>query len=96
MIPISEIPDWRLQEVGAFAQCEDLTETLVAANKLLGLEGVDQLLTETKAGSTRESLRQAADELARVGLKPLASLIRRHARKARPAQMTTFKARWLR
>jgi hypothetical protein len=69
----------------AFAQCESVCEVIVVAHYLLGLEGVDKLLDQILPISSREQLRAEADELARVGLEPLAKLLRRHARRARAA-----------
>ncbi|WP_079602744.1 hypothetical protein [Bradyrhizobium erythrophlei] len=67
----------------ALAQCETVCEVIVVTHHWLGLEGVDKLLDRVLPISTREQLRGEADELARVGLTPLAQLIRRRARKAR-------------
>ena len=67
----------------ALAQCETVCEVIVVTHHWLGLEGVDKLLDRVVPISTREQLRGEADELARVGLTPLAQLIRRRARKAR-------------
>jgi hypothetical protein len=67
----------------ALAQCKTVCEVIVVLHHWLGLEGVDKLLDQVVPIPTREQLRAEADELARVGLKPLAQLIRRHARKAR-------------
>ena len=68
----------------ALAQCGSVCEVIVVLHHWLGLEGVDKLLDLVVPISTREQLRAEADELARVGLTPLAQLIRRHSRKARP------------
>jgi hypothetical protein len=67
----------------ALAQCNSVCEVFVVLNYWLGLEGVDKLLDRVVPISTREQLQGEADELARVGLTPLALLIRRRARKAR-------------
>jgi hypothetical protein len=69
----------------ALAQCETVCEVIVVAHYLIALEGVDKLLDQILPISFREQLRAEADEVARVGLKPLAKLIRRHALRARPA-----------
>jgi hypothetical protein len=42
---------------------------------------------------TRESLREAANEVKRAGLTDLAMLLRQHAKRVKPAPMN-FKKRW--
>ena len=74
-----------------FGQCETIAEILVVINHLFGLAGVEKLLTE--APGSRESLREAAEEIGRVGLQELAQITRRHARKAKP-EKPTFDRRW--
>lgn len=71
-------PEYR----GPFAQCQDLDELLLVVHRMLGLDAVDRLLTEV--ANTREALRDAASKFAAIGLKPLAQLVRKHARRARP------------
>jgi hypothetical protein len=81
------------RDSGLFANCETVSEIIVIVNHLLGLDGVETLLMKAIPDVTREGLRQAADEIGRVGLKELAKLTRRYARKAKPAPLT-FKTRW--
>jgi hypothetical protein len=81
------------RETNLFAPCETLAEVLVVVHRLLGPDAVDQLLGDNRDISTREGLREAADTFKRVGLIKLASLVRKHARRAKPAPMT-FKTRW--
>jgi len=95
MLQASDIPPDRWREVGAFAVCETLAELFVAVRTVLGMEGVERLLIDDLDGSTRESLRRAADEIALVGLRDLARLVRRYARRAKPAP-PNFKTRWRR
>ena len=83
------------QNTSAFSLAETQAELFLIVERLLGLPAVEQLLIDTKSSATRESLRVAANELTRVGLKPLAALVREHARRAKPAS-PTFKTRWRR
>ena len=75
--------DQRLDDRGVFAACESLAEILVVLQTLVGIEAVDQLLADSD--DTGETLREAADKFAAIGLKPLAQLVRKHARRAKPA-----------
>jgi hypothetical protein len=86
-----DIPPDRLRDVGPFALCDTLAEVLVLARAELGLEAVDALLPGLDC--TRESLREAANEVKRAGLIDLALLLRQHAKKAKPAPVN-FKRRW--
>jgi hypothetical protein len=74
-------PSWP-EDRRPFALCEDLGELLLVVHQLLGLEAVDRLLAEVT--NTKEALRDAASKFAAIGLKPLAQLVRKHARRARP------------
>jgi hypothetical protein len=95
MLTASDIPPERWQETGVFSICETQAELFLTVQRLLGLPAVEQLLIDTKADATRETLRAAANELARVGLKPVAALVRKHARRAKPKPQN-FKTRWRR
>jgi hypothetical protein len=95
MLSRADIAPNTWQETGVFSLCETQAELFLTVHQLLGLPAVEQLLIDTKASATSVSLRRAADELSRVGLKPLAALVRRHARRAKPAPQN-FKARWRR
>jgi hypothetical protein len=68
-----------------FNQCHRLDELLLVVHRLLGPEAVDRLLTENKAANTKEALGDAAGKFAAIGLRPLAQLVRVHARRARPS-----------
>jgi hypothetical protein len=83
------------QNTGVFSLAETQAELFLIVERLLGLPAVEQLLTDTKASATSVSLRRAADELSRVGLNPLAALVRKHARRVKPAS-PNFKTRWRR
>jgi hypothetical protein len=85
MLTASDIAPDRWQETGVFSICETQAELYLIVQRLLGLPAVEQLLIDTKSSATRESLRVTANDLARVGLKPLAALVRKHARLAKPA-----------
>jgi hypothetical protein len=74
-----------------FEPCETLAELFVLTHHLIGIDGVEKLLTEAKP--TKESLREAADEIARVGMVELARVVRLHARRAKPGP-PTFDQRW--
>lgn len=74
---------------GIFAGCETLIELLVALRHLAGGAGVEQFLQQEAPKETRQSLRNAADELKRVGLRHLGATVRRHARRA-PVAAATF------
>jgi hypothetical protein len=91
MIPKDDVPSERWAEVGPFAVVESTVELFVAVNRLLGVEGAEQLLRQSPG--TRQSLRSDADQLARVGLRDLAALLRRHVRRA-PVAPPTFNERW--
>lgn len=83
MIPKDRIPPEAWQACGEFAVCETDAEFVIAGAVAFGIEGVDRALREVKP--SRERLREAANELALVGLKDLAALLRAHARRAKPA-----------
>jgi hypothetical protein len=70
---------------GTFAACETSAEVLLAVHHLFGLGEVERLLIETSSSATKEGLRRDADQLALVGLRELAGVVRRHARKAKAA-----------
>jgi hypothetical protein len=76
-------PSWR-EDRGPFSLCEDVGELLLVVHRLLGLDAVDRLLTKDKAANIREPLQEAARKFAAIGLMPLAQLVRKHARRARP------------
>jgi hypothetical protein len=82
MIPRDDVAPAQWEAFGPFAVCEDLTEIVLAINRLGGLDAVEFVIT--KATLTRESLREAADRLKAVGLVDLAQLLRQHARRAKP------------
>lgn len=77
---------------GIFDGCETLVELLVALRHLLGGAGVEQFLQQEAPKETRQSLRNAADELKRVGLRHFGATVRRHARRA-PLAPPTFAGR---
>ncbi|SRR5258708_2216821 len=93
MLQPNDVDPDRWRQTGPFSICETPAEIIIAVNKLLGVPGVEQFLVAAKLYSTRETLRQAANELRLVGMKDLAALVRKHARRAKPAPMT-FKKRW--
>jgi predicted ABC-type transport system involved in lysophospholipase L1 biosynthesis ATPase subunit len=66
-----------------FSACETHAEVFVVVSRLTGLEGVERLLIEIAHDSAREQLREAVDELNRVGLTDLAAIVRKHAGRAR-------------
>jgi hypothetical protein len=67
---------------GELAACQTTAELYVVVARLFGgLDEVDRLLRQT--ASLREDLRRDADQIAHVGMKDLAALLRRHARKAK-------------
>ncbi|MBR1301245.1 hypothetical protein [Bradyrhizobium sp. AUGA SZCCT0042] len=68
-----------------FSICETPAEVYLIVQHLHGLDAVETMLADRLPSSTREGLKRDADDLARVGVKPLASLVRRYARQARPA-----------
>lgn len=68
---------------GPYALCQTIDELLVVVSVLHGLDAVDQLLVEVEL--TREMLHEAANQFASIGHKPLAALVRKHARRAQPA-----------
>jgi hypothetical protein len=70
---------------GELAACQTTAEVYVVVARLFGgLDEVDRLLQQT--ASPREHLRRDADQIARVGMKDLAALLRRHARTAKRAR----------
>jgi hypothetical protein len=71
-------------EGAIFSICRTAAEVLVVVHHLDGLQAVENLLAELLLVSTREGMRQDADELKMAGLVELASLVRRFARKAKP------------
>jgi hypothetical protein len=73
-------------EVNEFSACESLAEIFLVVFHLAGLPGVAHVLT--KSESTREALRDAADMFQRVGMKPVAEVLRAVARKAKRARPT--------
>jgi hypothetical protein len=81
MLQPSEIAPESWQKTGPFTLCETFSEVIVAVHRLIGLDGVEDLLA--KVENSREELREAADELALVGLKPVAAVLRRHACRAK-------------
>ena len=93
MLQPSEIPPEHWAETGIFSVCETLAELFLTLERQLGLDAVEKLLIKIRGDATREMLRTAADQLGLVGLKPLAALVRKHARKAKPARLN-FKTRW--
>jgi hypothetical protein len=70
-------------ETNEFSACETGAELILVLHHLLGIEAVEELLMA--GAGTRQSLRRAADQFAGVGLKALASLLRKFARKAKLA-----------
>lgn len=64
--------------------CASLAEVFLVTFHLAGLPGVQHVLT--KSDSTREALRDAADMFQRVGMKPVAEVLRAVARKAKRAR----------
>jgi len=79
-------------ETGVFALCESSAEVFLLVYREAGLSGVEDLF-RIETGNTREGLRRDANTFARIGMKPLADLLRREARKAKPAPLN-FKKRW--
>jgi RNA polymerase-interacting CarD/CdnL/TRCF family regulator len=75
---------------GPFAPCEDVTEVMLVVHKLGGMRAVEFVLDKSKM--SKETLREAADRLKRVGLVDLAQLLRQHARRAKP-RPPSFKER---
>jgi hypothetical protein len=63
--------------------CGTVGEVLLAASAIYGLAGVEFLLQQTAEGSTRESLREAAQSFKRVGLTEMADLVRAHVGRAK-------------
>jgi hypothetical protein len=70
-------------ETDPFVSCETLAEVLLVVHAMEGLSGVARVLTETD--STRESLRDAANQFKRVGMTELADLVKLIAKKAKRA-----------
>jgi len=70
-------------ETNELSMCESLSEVLLVVHTLHGLPGVAHVLTETD--STRESLREAANQFKRVGMTEIADMLRLVAKKARRA-----------
>jgi hypothetical protein len=81
------------EEIGAFALCKSTAEIFLVVDRLLGTSALETLLGDLLTTVPRESLREAADLLANVGLKAQAKVIRAAARKARPAP-PNFDQRW--
>jgi hypothetical protein len=81
------------EERGVFAYCADVAEVILLANRMHGQQFVEALLAEVVTVVPREALRQAADQLAHVGLPVLAKTIRRFARKAKPGPLG-FDQQW--
>jgi hypothetical protein len=75
---------------GPFAPCEDVTEVMLVVHKLGGMRAVEFVLDKSKM--SKETLREAADRLKRVGLVDLAQLLRQHARRAKPRPPLTQRA----
>ena len=73
--------DQRPDDRGVFAACESLAEILVVLNTLSGIEAVDQLLADSDIA--KDTLREVADKFAAIGLKPMAQLVRKYARRAK-------------
>jgi hypothetical protein len=71
-------------ETNEFSTCESVAEVLVVMFHLAGLPGVAHVLT--KLDATRESLRDAAGMLQRVGMREIANMLRLVARKAKRAR----------
>jgi hypothetical protein len=94
MIPVSDVPPDVLREYGPWALCETSLEIFVVLFNQEGLAGVETLLQQP-VGFTKEGLRRDADVLGKIGMRPLAALLRQHARRAKPAR-STFKTRWAR
>jgi hypothetical protein len=94
MMPsIDEMADaWH--DTGVFAGCETFCELIVVLNKLEGALAVEELLQQIAPECTRDSLQSDAAELDRVGLKPLAAMIRRHEKRAKAVGRPTFQERW--
>ena len=73
-------------ETNEFAACETTAEVIVVTFRMLGLDAVDRLLSKTEIA--REDLQRDADGFEAIGMKALASVLRRHARKAKRAPPT--------
>jgi hypothetical protein len=73
------------------AVCETGAELILVLHHLFGIEAVEKLLMASPG--TRQSLRRDADQFAGVGLKALASLLRKYARKAKLGP-PTFAEKW--
>jgi hypothetical protein len=76
-----EISPMHWEMFGPFAICETVAEMLVAAQKVGGLEQVEEMLASCMG--TAESLWKAARELKRAGLVDLAAVVSRRARRAK-------------
>lgn len=76
------------RDPGLFDRCQSLDEVLLVMHRLGGLEAVNRLLAEAKP--YRQTLREAANKLELVGLKALAQLARKHARRAKSRPITRF------
>ena len=74
-----------------FASCDSIDEVLTTASIELSPEELDLLLAE--GDFPRQMLRRAQQKLKRAGMRDLAALVAKHAKKAKPAPMT-FKRRW--
>jgi len=70
-------------EINEFSNCDTCAEVYLVMFRLDGLDAVDRLLG--KMDNTREALRRDADGFEAIGMRTLASVLRRHARKAKRA-----------
>lgn len=78
------------QSDSLFSGCENLGELFLAVHHLSGMPGVETFLERMAPDASRQSLRNAADKLKRVGLRHLGETVRRHARRAPVAPPTFF------
>src|SRR6516225_6905602 len=84
MLTRPDFSQWdREPDRGIFYGCST-DQVIVVLHPLHGLDAVDRLLQEVWKVCTRESLREAADKPDCVGLKPLALLVRKYARRPKP------------
>jgi hypothetical protein len=84
-MPMHDVPEDR---ENPFLLCHDLDEVLLVLDRLLGLDAVDRLLSETRAANTKETLQEIAARFSAIGLMLLARLVRVHARRACPGRRT--------
>jgi hypothetical protein len=70
-------------QTNEFSACETTAEVYVVVFRLMGLDAVDSMLGRLE--NTREELRRDADGFEAIGMKTLASVLRKHARKAKRA-----------